>query len=90
MYSWFTLLYSRNKHNIVKQLYSNEIFPTQGSNPGLPHCMWILNRLSHQRSLTPIKIHSKVRSASFIFVSLALIMSDNLCRYCDVQRWPQS
>ena len=24
------------------------IFPTQGSNPGLPHCSWILHRLSHQ------------------------------------------
>ena len=23
-YSWFTLLYSRNKHNTVKQLYSNK------------------------------------------------------------------
>ena len=27
-----------------------EIFPTQGSNPGLPHCRWILYRLSHQGS----------------------------------------
>ena len=26
------------------------IFPSQGSNPGLPHCRWILYRLSHQRS----------------------------------------
>ena len=24
-----------------------EIFPTQGSNPGLPHCRWILYQLSH-------------------------------------------
>ena len=24
------------------------IFPTQGSNPGLPHCWWILYPLSHQ------------------------------------------
>ena len=24
------------------------IFPTQGSNPGLPHCRWILYHLSHQ------------------------------------------
>ena len=23
------------------------IFPTQGSNPGLPHCRWILYHLSH-------------------------------------------
>ena len=26
------------------------IFPTQRSNPGLPHCMWILYHLSHQGS----------------------------------------
>ena len=26
------------------------VFPTQGSNPGLPHCRWILYHLSHQRS----------------------------------------
>ena len=26
------------------------IFPTQGSNPGFPHCRWILYCLSHQRS----------------------------------------
>ena len=26
-----------------------EIFPTHGLNQGLPHCRWILYRLSHQR-----------------------------------------
>ena len=26
------------------------IFPTQGSNPGLLHCRWILYQLSHERS----------------------------------------
>ena len=26
------------------------IFPTQGWNPGLPHCRWILYQLSHQES----------------------------------------
>ena len=26
------------------------IFPTQGSNPGLPHCRWILYSLNHQGS----------------------------------------
>ena len=26
------------------------IFPTQGSNPGLPHCRWILYHLSHQEN----------------------------------------
>ena len=27
------------------------VFPTQGSNPGLLHCRWILYQLSHQGSL---------------------------------------
>ena len=26
------------------------LFPTQGSNPGLPHCRWIFYQLSHQGS----------------------------------------
>ena len=26
------------------------IFPTQGSNPGLPHCRWIISQLSHKGS----------------------------------------
>ena len=26
------------------------VFPTQGSNPGLPHCGWILHQLSHKGS----------------------------------------
>ena len=26
------------------------IVPTQGSNPGIPHCRWILYQLSHKRS----------------------------------------
>ena len=30
------------------------IFPTQGLNPALPHCRWILYHLSHQGS--PIKL----------------------------------
>ena len=33
------------------------IFPIQGSNPGLPHCRWILYRLRHQGS--PRKDSSK-------------------------------
>ena len=30
--------------------FSRGLFPTQGSNPGLPHCRWILYQLSHQES----------------------------------------
>jgi len=35
------------------------IFPTQGLNPGLPHCRWILYQLSHKAqaliATSPIK-----------------------------------
>ena len=30
--------------------FLQEIFPTQGLNPGLPHCRWIRYHLSHQGS----------------------------------------
>ena len=32
--------------------FLQEIFPTQGSNPGIPHCRQILYHLSHQESLS--------------------------------------
>ena len=35
--------------------FSKGIFPTQGSNPGLPHCRHILYHLSHQGSLDATK-----------------------------------
>ena len=38
------------------------IFPTQGSNPGLPHCGWILYQLSHKgnRACTEFQTGTKV------------------------------
>ena len=36
-----------------------EIFPTQGSNPGLPHCRWILYQLSLKGSLNEEMKHWK-------------------------------
>ena len=38
------------------------IFPTQGSNPGLTHCRWILYQLSHQGSPSSGRLHSKADS----------------------------
>ena len=35
-----------------------EIFPTQGLNPGLPHCRWVLYQMSHQRSPIPLDCQS--------------------------------
>ena len=41
------------------------IFLTQGSNPGLPHCRWILYHLSHQGSplltISSVQVLSRVR-----------------------------
>ena len=39
------------------------IVPIQGSNPGLPHCRWILYQLSYQRSLLT-QILSKIQNFS--------------------------
>ena len=34
---------------------SKGVFPTQGSNPGLPHCRWVLYHLSPREALgTPV------------------------------------
>ena len=41
--------FSRPVHEWVAFPFSR-IFPTQGSNPGLPHCRWILYQLSHKES----------------------------------------
>jgi len=35
------------------------IFPTQGLNPGLWYCRWILYQLSHQGSLKDLKKKKK-------------------------------
>ena len=41
------------------------IFPTQGSNPGLPHCRWILYQLSHQGNPKAQEIVDKSPRALF-------------------------
>ena len=45
------------------------IFPTQGSNPGLPRCMWILYHLSHQGS-PPIWVLGFFLKKFFLVLSL--------------------
>ena len=41
------------------------IFPTQGSNPGLPHCRWILYQLSHKykKRVTVKRGHWKIQES---------------------------
>ena len=42
--------FSRQEHGVGCQALLQGIFPTQGSNPGLPHRRWILYHLSPQGS----------------------------------------
>ena len=35
-----------------------QIFPTQGLNPGLPHCRWVLYQLSHECEENSVEVNS--------------------------------
>ena len=50
------------------------IFPTQGSNPGLPHCMWILYLVSHQGGAGLLVLKN---IGCFIFVQYKVQINDN-------------
>ena len=50
------------------------IFPTQGSNPGLPHCRWILYHLSYQRS----PINGKWKKLKVKFAQSCLTLCDHM------------
>ena len=39
---------------VSRQSLLQRTFPTQGSNPGLLHCRWILHQLSHQEVLVNV------------------------------------
>ena len=54
------------------------IFPTQGSNPGLPHCRQTLYRLSHQGKFYSDCILIRLW---FIFQAFATITADGDCSY---------
>ena len=59
------------------------IFPTQGSNPALPHCKWILCQLSHKGSQNIYIIFQKecedVRLEAEVRAALALLSSSASC-----------
>ena len=44
------------------------IFPTQGSNPGLPHCRWSLYCLSHWGARIYVTIHSYSSLYLYIYI----------------------
>ena len=44
------------------------IFPTQGSNPGLPHCRWILYQLSHKGSPTICTTFNSSTKSIYLYI----------------------
>ena len=46
--------------------FSRGVFPTQGSNPGLPHCRQILYQLSHQGSPSQTIFENNYKLHSFL------------------------
>ena len=63
------------------------IFPTQGSNPGLPHCRWILYHLSHQGSPLGFQYsYTGVSSLSFLQGNFPTQESNQGLLHC---RWIQ-
>ena len=55
------------------------IFPTQGSNPGLPYCRWILYRLSHQGSLCfPVPLFFRLGSYGYMWIVAITLLASYL------------
>ena len=64
------------------------IFPTQGSNPGLPHCRWILYQLSHQGSqyrqyILIFNIKLSLSTNNFIEIIFGCIKNQPIASICD-------
>ena len=55
------------------------IFPTQGSNPGLPHCRWILYQLSYQGSHIFEMVVYDLKYCSIVMFSN--MWSLNICKW---------
>ena len=53
--------FSRPEYWSGQPFPSQRIFPTQGSNPGLPHCRRILYQLSHEGSPVPRRSREQYR-----------------------------
>ena len=53
------------------------IFPTQGSNPGLPHCRRILYQLSHQGSPLLYYKYNYIDYLYSIIIALSYTLSSN-------------
>ena len=65
------------------------IFPSQGSNPGLPHCRLMLYPLSYQRSTEIVILIIHWASLGFSAVSLSLAIVLGLCDWFRQMDWRQ-
>ena len=72
--------FSRQEYRNGLPFPSPGVFPTQGSNPRLLHCRWILHHLSHQRSPS-IYLLGKSRTSdlrpltfTFFYFTIALLV----------------
>ena len=67
-------LYSPGQNTGVDSLSLLQgIFPTQGLNPGLPHCRWICYQLSHKGSPLPLR-----GGVKFLSPGMCVELSDSL------------
>ena len=64
----------------------SRIFPTQGSNPGLPHCRWILYQLSHKGSLK-VRIILPSFCTKKIFSCPSFLHDGELIIYVKYTKW---
>ena len=66
------------------------IFPTQGSNPGLPHCRWIVYHLSHQGSpwkkRTRFKLGKEYLKAAYCCLVYLTYMQSTSCKMPDCMK----
>ena len=52
------------------------IFPTQGSNPGLPNCRWTLYQLSYQGShMDKLNIITKIQEHEILYLHIIWTLS---------------
>ena len=65
--------------------FLQRIFPTQRSNPGLPHCRWILYQLSHQgsplRGGTGLQIWEGWKAEPPLWREKDLVSSETSCSF---------
>ena len=58
--------------------FSRGIFPTQGSNPGLPHCRRILYQLSHKGSPNMGSLSLLQQFFSYLYFALFLCSNNSV------------